>query len=117
MTSLSLPLDNRELWCRRTRQAGYDAHALAQLYGVTERHLRRKSEDLFALPLHIWLREQRLIAASHYLLETGSVKLAAHQAGYRRVATFIEHFLLYHQITPARHLEWLRQQRRFRGWE
>jgi AraC-like DNA-binding protein len=111
-----LPLVNREHWCRLTRQAGYDAHELARLCGVTERHLRRKSEDLVALPLHIWLREQRLIAATHYLLETESVKLAANQAHYHRVATFIEHFDQYHQITPARYLDWFRRQRQTHGW-
>ena len=112
-----LSSSTRGLWCRLTRQAGYDAHELARLYGVTERHLRRKSEDLVALPLHIWLREQRLIAATHYLVETESVKLAAYQARYRRVATFIEHFQQYHEITPACYLNWFRIQRQIVGFE
>ncbi|HTI68870.1 MAG TPA: helix-turn-helix domain-containing protein [Candidatus Limnocylindria bacterium] len=116
MPAKQLSSSDRELWWRRTREAGYDSHELARLYGVTERHLRRKSEDMVAQPLHLWLREQRLIAATHYLLETESVKQAAHQAHYRRVATFIEHFQQYHEISPACYLQWHRRQRRSLGW-
>lgn len=111
MPPLPIQIADRHVWCRLASRAGFDGHQLARNFGVTERHLRRRCEALFGQPLHVWLLERRLNAATRFLVETGSVKQAAVRANYRRVPTFIEHFLHYHQITPAYYLKQVRQGR------
>jgi AraC-like DNA-binding protein len=61
--------------------------------------------------LHVWLLEQRMIAATRYMVAAGSVKEGARRANYRRTATFTEHFIHYHEISPSYYLKQVRSGR------
>ena len=89
-----------------------DSTAMAQVFGVTGRHLRRVCQDRFQLCFGEWLAIRRLNTAVHLLRVTDCVKTAAYDAGYKRLPTFTEHFRRYHGITPCEHLQWIRRQRR-----
>lgn len=84
--------ERRMEWESLARRAGYDLRALAELVGVTTRHIQRCFREDFGASPHAWLRTRRLDQARTQLREAQSVKEVAFDAGFKQVSHFSRDF-------------------------
>lgn len=83
----------------------YRVNDLAQILGISPRHLRRVFARWLGCRPNVWLREARLQAARRLLLSAGSVKAVAIELDYRQPSQFCRDFRARFGCTPS---EWLR---------
>lgn len=88
----------------RARAAGFDLNCMAREMGASEKTVSRAIRRLFDRTAAEWLKEQRLLASLEYLAQTGSVKRAAFEAGFKQQAHYSREFKKTFAITPSAYL-------------
>ena len=86
------------------RDSGFKATRMAELCGMSTRHLRRCCLIRFGRSTQDWLDEQRIVAARWLLREQRSVKSVSYALGFKQVSHFSRSFKFYHGLTPTEYL-------------
>jgi AraC-like DNA-binding protein len=88
-------------WLLLARRSHYNAHALADICGVTMRQLERYFEGDLGRTPQDWLNEQRMVAARYLLMESPQVKAVGLKLGYKRLSHFSRDFKRCYGFTPS----------------
>jgi AraC-like DNA-binding protein len=81
--------------------ANYDANKLADLCGVSVRHLQRLFRKRFHCSPQNWLDDRRMIEAKKLLLSGESVKKVAIELGFKYASHFCRQFKCRNKMTPS----------------
>ena len=98
---LHLVHNRRPLWFRLTPRAAYKVQNLARICGISVRQLERMFQEDFGRAPKAWMVEQRMIAARHLLMESGSVNMTAKALGYSDSSAFSRDFRNAYGLTPT----------------
>jgi transcriptional regulator GlxA family with amidase domain len=99
------PSVNRgQFWSLAARMAQFNVQKLAEHSSTTRRQIERYCLKELGRSPQEWLMEQRIIAARSLLLETGSVKRAALEVGFKQVSHFCRQFKQHYRMTPSEYL-------------
>lgn len=93
-----------QFWTLAARKAAYSARILADNSRTNIRQIERYCRKELGRSPQEWLNEQRIIAARKLLAETGSVKRAALELGFKQVSHFCRHFKKAYRMTPSEFL-------------
>ena|ERR1700744_3487031 len=88
-------------WEGLAPMAHYDAKELAKLCRLSVRQLQRDFQQSYACTPQKWLNEQRIKAAQQLLLSGKSIKIVAHELGFKQTSHFCRQFKVYRQLTPS----------------
>lgn len=99
-----LAFEDLSSWVKLARESGFKATRMAELCGMSTRHLRRCCLIRFGRSTQDWLDEQRIVAARWLLREQRSVKSVSYSLGFKQVSHFSRQFKEYHGVTPTHFL-------------
>jgi AraC-like DNA-binding protein len=88
-------------WEELAEAAHYNARKLAELCGVSVRHLQRHFRRTYQRSPQSWLNERRLVAAEKLLLKGEQVKKVALDLGFKQTSHFCRQFKSHNKMTPS----------------
>lgn len=91
----------RSYFLSLAREANYEMSALARNAGISERTVQRTVRRLFDRVPEDWFKEQKLLASLIHLAETGSVKQAAIDSGFKQASHYTREFKKTFRMTPT----------------
>jgi AraC-like DNA-binding protein len=93
--------DRIELCQRLVKESLYSSRKLAQLMGISLRHLERYFQADLGRPPQDWLNEQRMIAARELLLERRQIKWIACELRFKQASHFCHQFKEHYGCTAS----------------